>query len=71
MESIKGIAKEILNEQSAGALKRLREPYMKLLVNGVPNEIIIINLVKELCLLIKSEEIKIELIKWASFYDNR
>jgi len=44
---------------------------IKLLINGVPSEIIILYLLKEICNKIKSEDVKSQLIKWASFYDTR
>jgi replication factor C subunit 3/5 len=71
VEAIKGIAAGIIKEQSPSKLKSLRESVLKLLINGVPCDIIIINIVKEICSQSKNEAIKREIIYWASFYDNR
>lgn len=69
--AIKAICGEIMQEQSAVKLKNLREPFLKLLVNGVPSETIIINMVKEFCSRIKNDEVRRQIIYWSSFYDNR
>lgn len=69
--SIKGIVTEILKDQSAGTVKKLRDAFMKLLINGVPNELIILNLVQDICSRVKSESVKWDIIQWAALYDNR
>ncbi len=69
--AVQNLASELMKESSASKLKSLREPLLKLLVNGVPADIIILNLVKELCVKIKSDEVKRQIIHWSSFYDNR
>lgn len=69
--AVQSLANELLKESSASKLKSLREPILKLLVNGVPADIIILHLVKELCSKIKSDDIKRQIIYWSSFYDNR
>jgi replication factor C subunit 3/5 len=69
--SIRGIADEIHKDQSPACLKRLRESFLKLLVNGVPNDVIVINLVKELCVKAKNDEVRRQIIYWGAFYDHR
>jgi hypothetical protein len=69
--SIRTICTDLIKEQSAPSLKKQRDAFLKLLINGVPCDIIILNMVKELCLQLKSEDKKRQIISWASFYDNR
>lgn len=71
ISAIKIVCGEIMTDQSATKLKNLREPFLKLLVNGVPSETIILNMIKEFCSRIKNDEVKRQIIYWGSFYDNR
>ncbi len=70
-KAIKIVAEEIMKDQSPQKLKNLRDPMLKLLINGVPCDIIIVSLVKEMCSIVKKEEVKRLIIHWASFYDSR
>lgn len=69
--AIKGIANEMFKEQSAACVKRLREAFLKLLVNGVPCEFIFVNLLKEIFKKPKHEKFKIAVINAASVFENR
>lgn len=61
-----------MKDQSASKLRALRDPVLKLLVNGVPSDVIILNMVREITNQLKNnEKIKWEIIHWASFYDTR
>ena len=71
VKAIRLICEDIVKDQSAAKLKALRDPLLKLLINGVPCDVIILNMVKELCAVYKNEEVKRQFIYWASFYDNR
>lgn len=71
LTSINFICKELIKEQSATKLKALREGLLKLIVNGVPSDVIITQLTKALCQTVKNDDVKREVINWASFYDNR
>lgn len=44
---------------------------MKLLVNGVPTDLIIEHLTENFVKRNLSEKVKTEVISWAAFYDNR
>jgi len=61
----------MFKEQSAGTVRKLREAFIKLLINGIPPEIIFINLVKEIFKKPKSEKFKIAVINAASVFENR
>ncbi len=69
--AIKTLSTELIKDQSPSKLKALREPLLKLLVNGVPSEVIILGMVKEICSRLKSDEVKRQVIYWSSFYDGR
>jgi replication factor C subunit 3/5 len=69
--AIKEITEGVLKDQSATKLKALRENLLKLLVNGVPADLIIVIMSKELCKVLKDENVQREIVKWASFYDSR
>ncbi len=71
IKAIKLISEQITKDQSATNLKALRDPVVKLLINGVPPDVIILNMVREVCAMYKNEQIKHDIIHWASFYDNR
>ena len=71
IKAIKQICLEVVKDQSATNLKALREPVLKLLINGVPSDAIILNMVRELCAMKFAEETKRQFVHWASFYDNR
>ena len=71
LKAIKQICQKLVEDQSASNLKALREPVIKLLINGMPSDVIILNMVRELCAMSSSEETKQQYIHWASFYDNR
>ncbi len=69
--ALKQISQDLLKDPSPSKLKVLREPLLKLLVNGLPCDLIILNIVKEICKIINNDEIKRKIIHWASFYDRR
>lgn len=69
--SIKGICAEIIKDQSPAKLKQLREAFLKLLINGVPTDIIVLNMIRELCTKAKTEDVKRQIISWGCYYDNR
>jgi replication factor C subunit 3/5 len=69
--SIKGIVSEIFKEQSAATVKRLREAFLKLLINGIPPEFIFMGLLKEIMKKPKSEKFQMNVINECSFYENR
>ena len=69
--AVKSLVSDLQKDQSASKLKQLREPLLKLLVNGVPTDVIITGMVKEICSKQKNEELKRQVIYWASFYDGR
>ncbi len=71
VSAIKIISEELMKDASPSKLKDLREPVLKLLINGVPCDIIILNIVKEICCRLKNDEVKRQIIYWASFYDSR
>lgn len=71
LKAIKLICEQIVKDQSASNLKALRDPVVKLLINGVPADVVILNMVKELCGMFKNEQVKTKIIHWASYYDNR
>ncbi len=66
------LTNEIIKDQSPKSLKSCREKFMKLLINGVPYDIIFEtlteNLMKKTFL---SEKIKGEIVQWVAFYDIR
>lgn len=72
IKSINEITDDIFKDQSPKSLKICREKFMKLLVNGIPYDVIIEilteNFVKRSIL---EEKIKSEIVNWASFYDHR
>ena len=69
--AIKNISDELIKNPSPAKLKSLRDPLIKLLVNGVQVDMIILNIVKEISTKIKNNEVMRQIIDWASFYDNR
>ena len=70
--AIKTIAYEIAKSQEVTKLRQLREHLLKLIVNNVPTDIIIYNLVKALCSYSDvKEDAKKGIISWAAIYDNR
>ena len=69
--SIKGIVSEIFREQSAATVKKLREAFMKLLINGIPPEFIFIGMLKEIMKKPKSERFQMNVINECSFFENR
>ena len=71
ISAIKIISEELMKDGSPSKLKDLREPVLKLLVNGVPCDVIILNIVKEICSRVRNDEVKRQIIYWASFYDGR
>ena len=70
--SINEITNDIMKDQSPKSLKTCREKFMRLLVNGIPYDVIIEiiseNLVKKSNL---NEKIKSDIVYWGSFYDHR
>ena len=52
-------------DPSPSKLKALREPDLKLLVNGVPCDLIISNIIKEICGQLRNDEVKRQVIYWA------
>ena len=70
-QSIKGIVTEIFKEQSAATVKRLREAFLKLLVNGIPPEFIFMGMLKEIIKKPKSEKFQMCVINECSFFENR
>lgn len=60
-----------MKEQSPSNLKKLRESFMNLLINGVPPDVIIVNLVKEFSSKNKNDHEMAQIINAAAFYDNR
>jgi replication factor C subunit 3/5 len=69
--AIKTICKDIFQDQSPSKLKYLREPILKLLINGIPTDFLIHGIVKEICSQLQNEETKRQIIYWGSFYDGR
>ncbi len=61
----------MFKDQSAGMVRKLREAFVKLLINGIPPEFIFINLIKEIFKKPKNEKFKIAVVNAASFYENR
>ncbi len=61
----------MFKEQSAAAVRKLREAFIKLLINGIPAEFIFINLIKEIFKKPKSDKFKIAIINAASIFENR
>jgi len=61
----------MFKEQSAVTVRKLREAFVKLLINGIPPEFIFINLIKEIFKKPKSEKFKIAVINSASIFENR
>lgn len=69
--AIKGIVSEIFKEQSAAAVKRLREAFIKLLINGIPPEFIFMGMLKEIMKKPKSERFQMNVINECSLFENR
>ncbi len=68
---IRKISSAILKDQSAEQLKNIRTDLFTLVVNCVPSDIIFTELVKNLCADIRSEQKKMQIVEWGSFYDKR
>ena len=62
-----------MKEQSPAALKKMREKMVRLIVNGISIDEIILNITKTLITMCKSksEKVKKEIVHYAAFYDNR
>lgn len=69
--SIKTMCNDIMKEQSAMALKKLREIILSLIVNGIGSEEIILGMAKEFVKNLKNDDKKREIIYYAALYDNR
>ena len=72
MESIRELGLDLIKDQTITVLKKARDCLIKLLVNGLSSTIIFIQLVKVLLGSSKlTDQAKMEIIHWASFYEHR
>lgn len=71
-ESIKELANKIYKEQSINSVKASREALVKLIINGIPPKLVFYKILK---LYVSnqsiSDDVKIQIVNWASFYENR
>ncbi len=72
LTSIKGICTEIIRDQSPSCLKKLRESLIKLLINVVPVDVIMFEIVQDLTERYNNKpRLVSEFVSAASFYDVR
>lgn len=71
VSAIQSICYEIKKEQSPNALKRLRQNILKLIVNGIESEGIILGVTKEMLKIEKNELKQKEIIRWGAIFDER
>lgn len=69
--SIKSICNDVMKDQSANGLKKLREHILTLLVNGIGSDEIILEMAKNFIKLVQNEEKKRQIIHYAALFDNR
>ena len=72
VQAMSEISLDIMKDQSPKNLKSCREKFMKLLVNGIPHDVIIESLTENFVKkTILTEKIKSDVINLAAFYDHR
>lgn len=68
---IKQLARDIVSDQSPQKLLAAREKLYELLVNCIPATTIMKRLTQELLPKLPDEDLKVECIEWAAFYEHR